>query len=127
MLKRSGRPVFLDLIRIRLPAVGLMSIGHRASGVLLFLSIPYVIYLLELSLSGPEGFSAAAAQASSFWFKLLVIPWAWSLGHHFLAGLRFLLIDIDIGIERSVARATSIAVMVGGVLIAAIVALGGWL
>ena len=127
MLERSGRPVFLDLTKIRLPAVGVMSICHRISGVILFLSIPLVIGLLGLSLADADGFSKAQAITDHILFKLALIGWSWALAHHFLAGVRILLIDIDVGIEKLCARASAKAVLAGGVVIAAIVAIGGLL
>ena len=55
MLDTKPRPVFLNLVKIRLPIAGVMSIIHRVSGVVMVASIPLVIYLLDLSLSGAAG------------------------------------------------------------------------
>ena len=57
----GSRPVYLNLAKIKLPVPGLMSIMHRISGVLMVLAIPFVIYLMERSLSSPEGFAQAGA------------------------------------------------------------------
>ena len=48
------RPKYLNLLRIKMPVGAIASIGHRISGVCLFLCIPVLIYLLDLSLQGPE-------------------------------------------------------------------------
>ena len=127
MLERSGRPVFLDLTKIRLPAVGLMSICHRISGVILFFSIPFVIGLLGLSLGSEAGFARTVEITDSILFKLALVGWSWALAHHFLAGIRILLIDIDVGIAKLTARASAKAVLGGGIAIAVMVAIGGLL
>ena len=49
----KSKPVFLNLMQIRLPVAGVMSIIHRVTGVVMVLSIPLLLYLLDLSLSGP--------------------------------------------------------------------------
>ncbi|MCW8889147.1 MAG: succinate dehydrogenase, cytochrome b556 subunit, partial [Sedimenticola sp.] len=53
----KNRPVYLDLTQFRFPIAAIMSVGHRASGVLMILAIPFLAYILDLSLSGPEGFA----------------------------------------------------------------------
>ena len=118
------RPVFLDLTKIRLPLVGYLSILHRISGVLLFLAIPCVIYLLQLSVSGSEGFAQAAAIMDNLLVKLFALGVIWSLCHHLLAGIRFLLIDFDLGVEKESARTSAKLVIVVGVVLALIVAGG---
>ena len=100
---QRARPKYLDLLRIKLPITGIVSIAHRASGVLLVLSIPVWLYLLELSLSGPQEFQNAAEIANGLFFTLLAIVCFWALVHHFLAGIRYLLIDLDIGVDKEAA------------------------
>jgi len=100
---QRARPKYLDLLRIKLPITGIVSIAHRASGVLLVLSIPVWLYLLELSLSGPQEFQNAAEITNGLFFTLLAIVCFWALVHHFLAGIRYLLIDLDIGVDKEAA------------------------
>ena len=98
------RPVFLNLLEIRLPIPAVMSIIHRATGVAMVLAIPLLVWLFELSLRSPAGF-AAAAQLFSHWpMRLLLLVALWGVSHHFLAGIRYLLIDLDMGVERAAAR-----------------------
>ena len=101
------RPRFLNLFKIRLPLPGVVSILHRVSGVLMVLAIPFLIYLFDLSLRGPEGFAAAAAIADMILVKLVIAVIVWGLFHHLFAGIRYLLLDMDIGVEKSQARASS--------------------
>ena len=104
------KPVFLNLLQIRLPIAGIMSIIHRASGMLMVLLIPLSVYLLDLSLSNEPGFAAVgsllhSAPGSSILFLLL-----WVLLHHLYSGVRYLLIDVEIGVERPAYRYTAWAV-----------------
>ncbi len=125
MAVTKQRPVHLDLTKIRLPAVAILSIAHRISGVLLFLSIPFVIYLLQLSLASPMGYAEVQQITGHILFRLLMVVWVWSLGHHLIAGIRFLLIDVDIGVERETARFTAKLVLAIGAVIALLTAIGG--
>src|SRR5207244_10887951 len=91
------RSVFFNLARIQLPVGALTSITHRITGVLLALGIPFCIYLLDLSLQGPSGYSQLLALLDSLAVKGAVMVLTWALAHHVLAGIRHLLSDIDIG------------------------------
>jgi succinate dehydrogenase / fumarate reductase cytochrome b subunit len=110
MQETKPRPVFLNLFKIRLPIAGIMSIIHRVTGVVMVLAIPLLIYLLDLSLRGPEGFANAKGLFASSFIKLVLFLFLWGLMHHFLAGIRYLLIDIDIGVEKPLFRQTAWAV-----------------
>lgn len=110
-MQATPRPRFLDLRKIRLPLPGVVSIFHRASGLLLVAAIPFAIWLLDLSLRDAQGFDEARTLLSHPLSRLVVIVLAWSLAHHLLAGIRFLLLDLDIGIARPKARAGAWAVL----------------
>lgn len=123
MSLRKKRPVNLNLLTIQLPVAGIMSIAHRLSGVMMFCLIPWVLFLLDLSLRGPEGFAQAKVLLHTGWLKLVWVAVVWALAHHFLAGLRYLLLDLDIGLEKPFYRYSAIAVLAGGGL-AALLAVG---
>jgi len=114
MTTTSRRPVYLNLLKIKLPIAGIMSIIHRATGIFMFLALPYLIHLLDLSLSGPEGFVEANAAVHGFFGVVFVFLIMWSLAHHLLAGIRYLLIDVDYGVEKEMARQTALGVVVAG-------------
>lgn len=114
---RSRRPVFLNLFKIRFPVPALVSIAHRVSGALLVIAILPAVALLALSLSGPEGFDRAAQWMASWPARLLGLLLAWSLVHHLLAGIRFLLLDMEWGIERRTARLSAGIVLAAGVVL----------
>ncbi|MBK1723708.1 succinate dehydrogenase, cytochrome b556 subunit [Thiocystis violacea] len=114
---QTSRPVFLDLRRIKLPLPGVVSILHRVGGVLMVLSIPFSAALFHQALSGPEGFAATVAFLSSWPIELALLVLTWGLLHHLLAGIRHLLLDIGIGLDRPVARKTAWVVLAGAPLL----------
>ena len=120
----SDRPVHLNLLKIRLPIGGIMSIIHRATGVFMFLALPVLIYLLDSSLSGAQGFADASALTHSFFGVAFVFLLMWSVMHHLLAGIRYLLIDVDMGVEKGLARQTALGVTVAGPLLALVLTWG---
>jgi succinate dehydrogenase / fumarate reductase cytochrome b subunit len=111
-------PVFLNLFRIRFPAGAVASIAHRISGVLLVLSLPFLAWLLELSLQGAEGYSRAITLLQPTWVRLGSVLLAWSVLHHLIAGIRFLLVDIHLGVSMPAARITAWSANVTAVLLA---------
>ena len=115
MPKNNNRPVFLNLAHIRLPITAVISIGHRIAGIVLFLSIPFAIYLLDLSMSSQLGYNRAQALFGHVSIKILVVFILWALAHHVFAGLRVLLIDFGVGVEREEARRTAVVIAIGSV------------
>ncbi|VAX03362.1 Succinate dehydrogenase cytochrome b-556 subunit [hydrothermal vent metagenome] len=122
MSTTDSRPVFLNLLRIRQPVMAVVSIFHRISGVLMILALPGLVYLLNLSLSNQAGFSQVADLLTSPVLKLLAVLLGWALTHHILAGIRFMLLDFDLGIDRAVARKTAWLVHVSALLLTAVLA-----
>jgi succinate dehydrogenase / fumarate reductase cytochrome b subunit len=119
MITQHNRPVFLDLRKIRLPVAAVLSIGHRISGIFLTLSVPLMIYLLDTSVSaGPEGFARAGELVAGWPFAILLFLILWALAHHFLAGIRYLLLDLAVGVERPLFRQTALAVLAAAPVIA---------
>lgn len=116
MLNNNKRPVFLNLFKIHLPVTAVVSLAHRFSGILLFLLIPVLIYLLDLSLRGPEGFARVRQFAAAPLWHTAMILFGWVLAHHFYAGLRYLLIDIDIGVKAVASRRGAWLVLAAGIM-----------
>lgn len=120
MDRRKPAPKFLNLLQIELPPGGIASIAHRISGILLFLSIPLLAWLFGLSLHSEQGYRAAQVYLHSLPLQLLALLLVWSLVHHLLAGLRHLLLDLEIGISRSAARASAWVVNIGALALTAL-------
>ena len=107
------RPKYLNLrailFEIRLPVPGWVSILHRISGALLFFPFTaWVLYLLDTSLRSEQGFQYVKTQYLDLTLvKLGLLVLIWAYCHHFCAGIRYLLLDLDKGIELRTARITS--------------------
>jgi len=109
------RPKYYDLSLAHLPAPGLLSIFHRVSGALLFFPLlPLLLYTLQLSLASDEGYAHVAQIFAHPVVKLLMLGAIWLYAHHFFAGIRYLLLDLHIGIDKAPARTSAIVVFVCG-------------
>ena len=124
MTLHHNRPVYLNLVQIRLPVAGVMSIIHRITGVVMVLAIPFLAWALQRSLSGDAGFAEVAHLFGGWFGKAALFAMCWALLHHLLAGVRYLLIDVDIGVEKPVFRYTAWAVLVAAPLLALLIAGG---
>lgn len=121
------RPVYLDLPRIRLPLPGIVSILHRASGVLLFLvGIPALLWGVQACLTSPEAYSAFKAFMAHATAKLVAIALVWAYLHHLFAGIRHLLMDVHVGLELKSARLSATVVLVAALLVTLMVAVRLW-
>lgn len=117
MAARDTRPFFLNLLKIRLPVPGVVSIMHRISGVFMFIAIPLVMYVFELSLRDAASFAQAADWLAQPLVRLVVLLLIWALLHHLFAGIRFLLTDFEIGLGKEQSRMTAWAVIAAEVLV----------
>jgi len=112
MSVQHRRPVFLNLSQIRLPLPGIASIMHRISGVAMVLAIPFLALLLHYSLAGEDTFSSLLMLFhTSLAVKAALFLAFWALLYHLFAGVRFLLIDVEIGVNKRAARLSSIVVI----------------
>jgi succinate dehydrogenase cytochrome b subunit len=113
----------LDLMNYRLPAPGMVSIMHRISGAALFLALPLLLWLFELSLMSELSFAKLRGVASHWAMKLLLLALAWALLHHLIAGIRYLVLDLHVGLDRPAARQSALAVYWISLPLTALVAL----
>ena len=118
-MKNIPRPKYLNLFKIHLPLTGVVSILHRLSGVILFLCIPLSIYALQYSLANEQGFTEMQQAMNTLGGKVLAAVVIWSAVHHLLAGIRFLLTDLNIGLALKAARASAWLVMLLAILLTA--------
>jgi succinate dehydrogenase / fumarate reductase, cytochrome b subunit len=120
------RPVNLNLFTIRQPIPAIVSILHRVSGVVLFLLIPLALWCLEVSLSSAEGFQKLQNDFSQPFAKVLLWLFLAPFLFHFAAGIRHLLMDINIGIELKTGRLTAIVTLIIAVLLTIIAGIYIW-
>ena len=119
MDRKTPAPRFLNLLKIKLPPGGIASIAHRVSGVLMFLGIPLVAWLFARSLENEAAYLEVVGLMKSPPALMVSILLIWSLSHHLLAGIRHLLLDVEIGIEKAQARASAWLVNIGALVLTA--------
>ena len=103
-----------DVRTYRLPAAGVVSILHRVSGLLMFLLLPFVVWLFDTSLSSEisyEDFTAAFGTGIGFvpgWFvKLATLGLIWGYLHHFIAGVRHLYMDATHSVTKEFGKSSA--------------------
>ena len=94
--------VFRDLPSYRLPPAGIVSILHRISGFIMFLLLPFIIWMFDTSVSSDISFARFTSAfgrgigfVPGFFIKLVALALIWAYLHHFIAGLRHLWMDIS--------------------------------
>jgi succinate dehydrogenase / fumarate reductase cytochrome b subunit len=121
------RPVYLNLVKIRLPIPGIVSILHRVSGAaLLLFGIPLALLAVQWSLASAESFANLKAAFGHPLVKLVTIGLLWAYLHHFFAGIRYLLLDLHIADDLAPARKSSVVVMVVSLALTLIIGVRLW-
>lgn len=106
---------------------GLVSIFHRITGMVMFLFlIPLTLLVLQASLQSEASFATWKGYFANPIVKVIVIGFVWSYLHHFFAGIRYLLLDLQIGVDKAPAQASAKVVLTVGLLATAIFAVRIW-
>ncbi|MFM6985425.1 MAG: succinate dehydrogenase, cytochrome b556 subunit [Hydrogenophaga sp.] len=110
---------FKDLTTYRLPLAGWVSILHRASGGIMFLLLPLIVWLFDTSVSSEishEVFQSAFASGLGFvpgWFmKLVALALIWAYLHHLIAGLRHLYMDAFHAVSKDFGKRSAVFTLV---------------
>ena len=123
----KNRPKHLNLLKIKQPIPAIVSILHRISGAGLFLiGIPLGLYILQSSLSSEAAFNYWFESLSNPCIKLICIGLIWAFFHHLSAGIRFLLLDIHVGISLEKTRLSSNIVLGISLLLTLLVVIKIW-
>ncbi|CAG7601264.1 succinate dehydrogenase, cytochrome b556 subunit [Candidatus Vallotia tarda] len=123
---KESRPEYRNInirqiLMLRLPLAGCVSILHRISGALLFLLLPLSLYIFEQSLTSKLSFAFLKACFSHPLVNLIALVLSWAYLFHFCAGLRHLMLDMRCALTKQGSKQTSIVVfMVSSVLTIAI-------
>jgi succinate dehydrogenase / fumarate reductase cytochrome b subunit len=127
--QRPGTMRLVDAMQYRLPLAGVVSILHRVSGLLMFLLLPFIVWLFDVSLTSEisyERFTSAFIAGIGFlpgWcIKLVALALIWSYLHHFIAGVRHLWMDMTHSVTKEQGRSSAVVTLVGSVVLT--VALG---
>jgi succinate dehydrogenase / fumarate reductase cytochrome b subunit len=130
----KARPVFTNIhvtqiVKYRLPPAGIVSIFHRVSGVLMFVLLPFVVWLFDVSLTSEisyERFSSAYL-AGAGWFpawivKLVTLALIWAYLHHFIAGVRHLWMDATHAVTKEFGRISALVTLAVSLLLTLVLA-----
>ena len=125
---KKERPEFrnihvTELSNYRMPLAAIVSILHRISGFMMLALLPFVLYLLEQSLRSEISFAYYQGIISYPLVKLIILALVWGYMHHFCAGVRHLVMDTHVGLDKDSARNSSAAVLVISVILTVLVAL----
>jgi succinate dehydrogenase / fumarate reductase cytochrome b subunit len=108
-----------DALQYRLPLAGVVSILHRASGMILFVLLPFLIWMFDTSVTSEISFSrfssafvAGLGFVPAWLVKLAVLALIWALLHHFIAGLRHLWMDVTHSVSKSFGRQSALFTLV---------------
>ena len=114
-----------DLPSYRLPAAGWVSILHRVSGVLMFLLMPFIIWMFDTSLSSEFSFARFRAAFNvglgifpGFFIKLVALALIWAYLHHLIAGVRHLWMDVShAAVSKEFGRTSALVTLVSSILL----------
>ncbi|MDO8653051.1 MAG: succinate dehydrogenase, cytochrome b556 subunit [Undibacterium sp.] len=120
---RFGVMRLIDATGYRLPLAGFVSILHRVSGMLMFLLLPFILYLLDKSLTSEISFAVFQKFTTNVFVKLVILALAWAYLHHFTAGIRHLFMDLHMGLDKDSARKSAVGVLLISLTLTAVVAL----
>lgn len=119
------RPVNLDLGTMKFPPMAIASILHRVSGVILFILLPVMLFLLGQSIQSEETFNQLTRKFSEPSYKVMVWAFSSALVYHLLAGIRHMIMDLGIGESLCAGRRSSILVI--GLAVVSTIFLGIWI
>lgn len=113
-----------DLRNYRLPPAGIVSILHRISGLLMFVLLPFVVWLFDMSVSSEvsfEVFRNAFVAGVGFvpgWFvKLTCLGLIWGYLHHFIAGVRHLWMDATHSVSKEQGKSSAVITLASSVVL----------
>ncbi|MGI9024833.1 MAG: succinate dehydrogenase, cytochrome b556 subunit [Burkholderiaceae bacterium] len=127
-LTRPTRPIYRNInitqiVGYRLPLAGILSILHRVSGALLFLLLPFVLYLFDNSLTSELSFGIFKSVTSGWFAKLVILALVWAYLQHFCAGIRHLFMDLHIGLDKESGKQSAAAAIVVSLILWVAIAL----
>ncbi|MET0322420.1 MAG: succinate dehydrogenase, cytochrome b556 subunit [Duganella sp.] len=125
---KKERPEFrnihvTELMNYRQPLAAIVSILHRISGALIFALLPFVLYLLQNSLRSEISYEYYQGFMTYPLVKLIVLALVWAILHHMFAGVRHLVMDLHVGLDKDSARKSSAAVLALSLTLTVLVAL----
>lgn len=122
----TERPVNLDLTKFRFPPMALLSIAHRISGVILFLFLPYFIYMLHQSVISQAAFIMLQEAMRGFWMRLAMWIALSAALFHLISGIRHMIMDFGLWESERAGRCSAYTVFVLGFIVVILVGVWVW-
>ena len=117
MKAKSNHPLSPHLQIYRLPLTAVLSIAHRASGVILSVAALVMVWVLAAAASDAEAYSTAYGHLASWYGQIFLIGVTFSLYLHFCNGIRHLFWDVGMGFELETADKTAKMVIAGAIIL----------
>ncbi len=114
--QRPGTMRLVDALAYRLPLAGWVSILHRISGLVMFVLLPFIIWMFDTSLTSEISFglftsvfAAGVGFVPGWFFKLVALALMWAFLHHFIAGVRHLWMDATHSVTKEFGHQSAVA------------------
>ena len=114
----------IEALQYRLPLAGMVSILHRASGMLMFFLLPFIVWMFDASVTSEVSFDAfTSAFVAGIGFlpglvvKLVALGLIWAYLHHAVAGVRHLWMDATHSVSLQQGRSSAVATLVVSILL----------
>ena len=114
----------IDATQYKLPPAAWVSILHRASGIIMFLLLPFIIWMFDASVTSEISYSqftsvflAGIGFLPGWFFKLVALALIWAYLHHFIAGLRHLWMDATHAVTKEFGHNSAVVTLIASVLL----------
>lgn len=125
--QRPGTMRLIDAVKYRLPVAALVSILHRVSGAIMFVLLPFVIWLFDVSVTSEisferftSAFSAGIGFVPGWLVKLAVLGLIWAYLHHFIAGVRHLWMDMTHSVTKAQGHSSAVVTLIASLVLTAV-------
>lgn len=121
---RPGTMRLIDAVKYRLPVAGVVSILHRVSGAAMFVLLPFVIWMFDVSVTSEisferfaSAFSAGLGFVPGWLVKIVVLGLIWSYLHHFIAGVRHLWMDMTHSVTKAQGHSSAVITLISSLVL----------
>jgi succinate dehydrogenase / fumarate reductase cytochrome b subunit len=113
----KARPMHLNLFVMRFPITAISSIGHRISGIWIFICLPFLLLMLQESLANLESFSNISNKFNNIYYKLFLLSFLIASIYHAIAGIRHIIMDLGFMESKNESKITSWIVIISSIII----------
>ena len=121
---RPGTMRLIDAVKYRLPVAALVSILHRVSGAIMFVLLPFVIWMFDVSVTSEISFerftsvfSAGVGFLPGWLVKIVALGLIWAYLHHFIAGVRHLWMDMTHSVTKAQGHSSAVITLIASLVL----------